>query len=86
VPHTVVAALAGLDCDNFSAIPPVLAFLFQRETQFEMFDYLGESTNLGIFRAQKPSSVAALNAYRVGAGNFLAEIVALGRNLHQHNI
>jgi hypothetical protein len=38
MPHTVVTALAGLDCDDFSAIPPVLAFLFQRETQFEIFD------------------------------------------------
>jgi hypothetical protein len=38
MPHTVVAALAGLDCDDFSAIPPVLAFLFQRQTQSEIFD------------------------------------------------
>jgi hypothetical protein len=82
VPHTVIAALAGLDCDDFSAIPRRISVGFPNGQKICNDRSLGRvNAPWHIFFAEAVELLVLVNAYRVDAGNFLADISASGQNL-----
>lgn len=67
--HTVVAALAGLDRDDFSAINIAVSMVVSEESTVWAPDILKHEP---WHFCRQSSRVDGIHAFRVGAGNFLA--------------